>query len=245
MLKISEVELKPTDILTILFALSVGYGLILKVAFFNFIGLPWLVSTLTPTLIFYTTVKVFFQLVIGVAIGIFLAKKFNGVKNANYVFIFLAILLISGIPAFSLKFTDSIFLIRYIDEIISFHFIIYCSYQGYLIENNRILYFYYGGETSGDLKTWFTSSPKFLTFIFFVLLVMSPAYFGSIEAYKVVKHTEFFNNQVVLKNNKSKWYLIEYMGDKVILKSDNKDVLVYKIVDVKEIEKIISNYSVR
>ena len=167
MLKISEVELKPTDILTILFALSVGYGLILKVAFFNFIGLPWLVSTLTPTLIFYTTIKVFFQLVIGVAIGIFLAKNYNGVRNPYYVFVFLVVLLISGIPAFSLSFTNSIFLIKYIDELISFHFILYCSYQGYLIENNRIVYFHYGGEASGDLKNWFTSSPKFLTFIQF------------------------------------------------------------------------------
>ena len=34
------------------------------------------------------------------------------------------------------------------------------------------------------------------------------------------------------------------MGDKAILKSKNKDILVYKIVDIKEIEEIISNHSV-
>lgn len=245
MIKVSLKELDLTDMLTLLFIISVGYGLILKVSFFTSIGLPWVVSVLTPTLIFYTTIKVFFQLIIGVVLGIYLAKYFNGIKNINYIFVLLLILIITGIPAYTIVADKSIFLIRYINWLINFHFIFYCSYQSYLIENDRILYMHYNNQDTRDLKSWFNNSPKFITFIFLVLLVFSPAYFGKIEASKVTKHAEFFNNQVVLTGDKSKWYLIEYLGDKVIIKSDDKEKLVYKIVEVKEIDKIISNYSFR
>jgi len=73
---------------------------------------------------------------------------------------------------------------------------------------------------------------------------MSPTYFGSIEASKVIKNTNFFYSQVKLKNDDSKWYLIEYIGDKAIIKSAQSDKLVYKVVEIKEIDKIISNYPI-
>lgn len=244
MIKFFESEIKLTEILTILFVISVGYGLIVKVAFYNFIGLPWLQSALTPTLIFYTTIIVFFQLLIGVTLGIGLAKRFSGISHPNFILVFLLILIISGIPAFSLKFNDSIFLINSINEILTLHFILYCTYQTYLIENNRVIYSFYEKKPDTDIFGWFNSSPKFIMSLFFILLVMSPTYFGSIEASKVIKNTNFFYNQVKLKNDDSKWYLIEYIGDKAILKSAQSDKLVYKVVEIKEIDKIISNDSI-
>lgn len=244
MLKYFGFEIKLTELISLLFVVSVGYGLIVKVAFYKLIGLPWLSSALTPTLILYTTVLVFFQLLIGIFIGLYLAKKFNGVRNPNYILLFLVILIVSGIPSFSLKFNNSIFLISSINILITLHFIIYCSYQSYLIENNRIVYNQYNNEdSSSDPLGWFNNSPKYNIFLFLVLLFLSPIYFGSIEASKVIKYTHFFYNQIELKNDDSKWYLVDYIGDKAILKNDQSDKLIYKVVEIKEIEKVISNYS--
>lgn len=240
MLNKSLNQLNILELLSILFFISVGYGLILKYSFFSIINLPWLVSTLTPTIIFYTTFKVFFQLLIGVIIGFYIAKKFNAGRNIYYPLIFCFLLLVSGIPSFSLRFIDSFYLLDNINLLINIHFILYCSYQSYLIEDNRILHFTYNKENR-DLRSWMIGSPKFLIFVFSLLSIFSPIYFGSIEASKVLNHANFFYNRVILENDSNVWYLIDYIGDKVLIKKAGKDHHIYKIVEIKEIKNIIAD----
>lgn len=243
MIRISQVELKLSEVLTVLFIFSVGYGLLIKVAFYNFIGLPWLIPFLTPTAILYTTFFIFMQLLLGAALGIYLAKKFRADLNPNYILYFGLFLLISGIPAFFLKFVDSIFLIQPIGFLISLHFTLYCSFQTYLIESNRISFSVFGNNSANELTAWYKSSPIFITFLFFVLLIMMPVYFGSIEASKVLKNTGYFFNQVILKADDSKWFLIENAGEKLIIKKNDPNHVVYKVVEFKDIKELTPHQS--
>lgn len=238
MIRISQVELKLSEVLTVLFIFSVGYGLLIKVAFYNFIGLPWLIPLLNPTVILYTTFYFLMQFLIGAALGMYLAKKFRADLKPNYILYFGLFLFISGIPAFFLKFDDPIFLFQPIGLLISLHFTLYCAFQTYLIESNRISFKIHGNNTETELSAWYKNNPIFITFLFLVLLIMMPMYFGSIEASKVLKNTGFFFNQVVLKTDNSRWYLIENVGDKLIIKKNDQNHIVYKVVEFKDIKEL-------
>ncbi|MDO0888744.1 hypothetical protein NCW36_15555 [Acinetobacter pittii] len=67
---------------------------------------------------------------------------------------------------------------------------------------------------------------------------MQPMYFGKVEAKKILNDKEIYLSKALLKDSIKEWYLIESMGDKVLLIDKRNHI---KIVEYKELDLIQTN----
>lgn len=71
--------------------------------------------------------------------------------------------------------------------------------------------------------------------LFIILMVVTPSWLSKIEQKKIFEKPEIFYSQVSIKNDTRKWFLLEFIGDKALLKLAGND-LIYKYVEYKDIE---------
>lgn len=70
-----------------------------------------------------------------------------------------------------------------------------------------------------------------ITSIYFI----TPALIGNTEAKNIAIKPELFLTLVELKNNLEKWFLVELVNDKALLKKDGAEKI-YKLVEYKDID---------
>ncbi|MDR0068553.1 hypothetical protein RFX60_15005 [Acinetobacter sp. 11520] len=81
------------------------------------------------------------------------------------------------------------------------------------------------------------------SFFLIILFFMQPMFFGKSEASNILKHKETYLSKALLKDSIKDWYLIESMGDKVLLidKKNNIKIVEYKEIDLIQTDKKSNN----
>ncbi len=109
-----------------------------------------------------------------------------------------------------------------------------------IVNENILLY-------SGSLQMQFIKYKKEViyvsSFFLIILFFMQPMYFGKVEAKKILNEKEIYLSKALLKDSIKDWYLIESMGDKVLLidKKNNIKIVEYKEIDLIQTDKKLND----
>ncbi|HGH3125216.1 TPA: hypothetical protein ACJKZ5_000752, partial [Acinetobacter baumannii] len=81
------------------------------------------------------------------------------------------------------------------------------------------------------------------SFFLIILFFMQPMYFGKVEAKKILNEKKIYLSKALLKDSIKDWYLIESMGDKVLLidKKNNIKIVEYKEIDLIQTDKKLND----
>ncbi|HBI9040135.1 TPA: hypothetical protein JI392_RS14085 [Acinetobacter baumannii] len=109
-----------------------------------------------------------------------------------------------------------------------------------IVNENILLY-------SGSLQMQFIKYKKEViyvsSFFLIILFFMQPMYFGKVEAKKILNEKKIYLSKALLKDSIKDWYLIESMGDKVLLidKKNNIKIVEYKEIDLIQTDKKLND----
>ncbi|HAV4442698.1 TPA: hypothetical protein JIR18_12365 [Acinetobacter baumannii] len=221
---------------SILGFIAIGFCIIYKTAYYNTIGVSWLINSLNPQLILISSIRFLFFFTIflslGWIIGQFLSSKKYGTEKFLLTIIVLALLTMPFELFSKYKVISSIFNLIDIDSSILF-----TSFVSFFLGNFLNLSFHNNNKVNKDLSN--SNIKLYFNFFYSIVSISSitifPYYMGSIEAQSIMNNKNK-QNLVSLNDSKEKWFIIELIGDKVILMNlaSNKT----KIVELKEINYI-------
>lgn len=210
------------EYMTISFVVCVGMSLFHKYGFYAAIGVDWFPSLLTPQYLLISFVSYLVPTLIGVLIGGYLGINFN---NTNGYFIFV------------LVFCFIIILNPFVRLFYKYQSLITVGYFG-LIATITLIDVYSRQEKYKHIEP--TSFDKLMGFIpvFVVVSAMVMPYFYGLEQGKNIIQNKSNLNYAVLAD-KTIWRIVESSNDKILLLSD-KEKNTFKIVEYKDIDKIIT-----
>lgn len=222
-------ELGTIELLTVLSFLAIGFGFNYKVNFYHVLGVEWFIGVLPTNFILITTFKCILASVVGCIIGYFLAKKVP--KNNIFLTIILPTILIAIILTITGIYLDWILALlgyRSIIFLFSIFFTIFFSYTTFVtIEFNKI---------EDQLKNKSNQIVRPFIWVFIVIYYfVIPAKIGEIEAKSILLTPDTSLSFVKLKDDLNGWYLIEFVGDKALIKKKGSEK-VYKLVEYKDID---------
>lgn len=236
-----------TEVLTILFVLSVGVSVSYKYGFYKALGVEWYIGNFTPQQLFISSLGLAIASLFGLFFGTWLGHKIQ--KGACLFIVFLQVGLsflitklngeidIKSIPleflALLINFNISLWyqaalkedrfetqLRAYVEEIVFSNKYLLCI---------KKLYFTLLRKVSLILKH--------SIFLMFCLYLMFSPYFLGYGKGKQLLRSNDSAVFVQLKNGQKDWILIDINGDKVLLMKKSKDVI-FKILEYKEVEEI-------
>ncbi len=222
-------ELGTIELFSVLSFLAIGFGFIYKASFYYVLGVEWFIGVLPTNFILITTFKCILASILGGVIGYFLAKKVP--KNSIFLTIFLPgifMVIILAITGIYLDWMLTIFNYRLILFPFSVLSTIFFSYMTIVtIELNRI---------EDQLKN--ASTQRIRPFIWFLITVyyfVIPAKIGEVEAKSILLTPETSLSSVKLKGDFAEWYLIEFIGDKALIKKKSSESI-YKFIEYNDID---------
>nr|EKU0759735.1 hypothetical protein [Acinetobacter baumannii] len=253
--KFKQIQFSPLELISAISFIGLCYCLFYKYFFYKTLGIPWFITNLSPQYIFFASLKLLIiaiaNLIIGLIIG-FWGSKFISERSKIgpspillfsmifYFFIFTAFKSILPEYIFSFKTSDILF------SYLCFNFGGYAglflhqiTLKDYFINDNFAIFRLIFKIKLNDYKRIISIFSSFFLIIFFII---QPIYFGQTEASKILKHKELYLNKVLLKDTIKDWYLIESMGDKVLL-IDRKNNI--KIVEYKELDFIQTDQQIK
>lgn len=221
---------------SILGFVAIGFCIIYKTAYYNTIGVSWLINSLNPQLILISSIRFLFFftifLCLGWIIGQFLNSKKYGTEKFLLIIITFALLTMPFELFTKYKFISYIFNLIDIDSSILF-----TSFVSFYLGSLLNLSFHNNNKVNKDLSN--SNIKLYFNFFYSIISISSitilPYYIGAIEA-QTIMNNKNKQNLVSLSDSKEKWFIIELIGDKVILMNleSNKT----KIVELKEINYI-------
>lgn len=249
--KFKQVQFSLLELLSIISFLGLCYCLFYKYHFYNTLGIPWFITNLSPQYVFFASLKLIIFATILLSIGYFIGFFFS--KYAyKVVRVGSAPLILVSIFAYFILFLifqnslpEYIFSIKSSDLLVSYLFantgvFLGAFYQQFtvnedIVNENILLY-------RGSIQMQFIKYKKEViyvsSFFLIILFFMQPMYFGKVEAKKILNEKEIYLSKALLKDSIKEWYLIESMGDKVLLIDKKNNI---KIVEYKELDFIQTN----
>ncbi|WP_368678430.1 hypothetical protein [Acinetobacter lactucae] len=255
--KISRVELSLIEIFSILTFIGLGYCLIYKYTFYQKLGIPEFITNLTPQFLFLTSLKLLFIGIYSIIIGIIygyiitkLMKIFPPLKLSSHnisiptigtilVFLIPYLFFENKIPEYLMDFKTS--------DIFYSYFITICTSLvvmnfKYYLDIKRI-------SQNESLPKNLMITPKkvfkfkmelaiILVFTTVIIYFFQPYYFGTKEAKNILYKKEETLNKILLKETIKDWYLIESMGEKLIIIDKKNNI---KIIEYKDLDFIQTN----
>ncbi|HEE6562263.1 hypothetical protein JDA50_19760 [Acinetobacter pittii] len=250
--KISRIELSLIEIFSILTFIGLGYCLIYKYTFYQKLGIPGFITNLTPQFLFLTSLKLLFigifSIIIGILYGYIISKIMKvfpplrlsshniSIPTIGTILVFLIPYLIfeNKIPEYLMDFkTSDIFYSYFISICTS---LVVMNFNLYLdIKRNSL-------TPKADFKFKIELS-IILAFTVGLIYFYQPYYFGSKEAKNILYRKEETLNKILLKDTIKDWYLIESMGEKLIIidKKNNIKIIEYKDLDFIKTERKLHN----
>jgi len=219
-----KIKLKFSEILelfSLAFIFSIGISSFYKYIYYNELGIPWYIYSLTPQYIFTSTLPLLFVMILGILVSIYI----NSTKSE---------ILINFVP----------FLGMFIYILIIFIFKTFLNiYITFFIFN--ILIFTSGIDIYNSSKkfSYNLNFKKKLEIYCFVFVLVSLFIFTALTATNasiLVGSKDNKLNPVVLKSKEEGWYMLEMNGDKVLL-IKNDIYKKFKIIEYKEIIEIQGN----
>jgi len=219
-----KIKLKFSEILelfSLAFIFSIGISSFYKYIYYNELGIPWYIYSLTPQYIFTSTLPLLFVMILGILVSIYI----NSTKSE---------ILINFVP----------FLGMFIYILIIFIFKTFLNiYITFFIFN--ILIFTSGIDIYNICKkfSYNLNFKKKLEIYSFVFVLVSLFIFTALTATNasiLVGSKDNKLNPVVLKSKEEGWYMLEMNGDKVLL-IKNDIYKKFKIIEYKEIIEIQGN----
>lgn len=246
--KFKSLQFSILELLSLLSFIGLCYCLFYKYHFYNMLGIPWFITNLSPQFIFFASLKLIIiasiYLIFGFLVGILSIKFANRVVKVgsaplillSLIFYFIIFLFFQyRLPEYILSFKTADFLFSYL--CLNFGTYLGAFYQQFTVKEeliNEDILLYNGGLQRKFIK--YKKQINFTSSIFLIILfLMQPMFFGKSEASKILKHKETYLNKAILKDSKTDWYLIESMGDKVLLIDKKNNI---KIVEYKELDFI-------
>jgi hypothetical protein len=218
------------EVFSFLSIIGVGYAFIYKFSYFYSLGVPWYLNNISPLSIIISSMIFISVSILGVLIGFFLGSigvylddRFNSLSGTLVLFLFLLISALLSIPIY-----DLFNLSKYFDFYL-INLILFMTLAGFISTINIKLLL--GIDLiKENIRLYTIIGPIAIFFVTIAFL------YGNFEAQKATNNPNKSLNTVVLNNDMNKWYLIDYMGDKVlIMKEGEKGV--FKIVEYKEIKQ--------
>lgn len=253
------------EAITLISFIVLGYLGIYRYSFYNTLGILWYLNSITPIQILISSFKILLILVVAglVSISIFrLSTLFKSYREnfLNIIFIFLfafwfVLLLIENGGFYSDIFNDfnkKIIIITSVLHYIVTFFIIRKILRVINSMNKRVVtvdkIFIPDKILTPKLILKKVENEKRESIVFFslmmaVLIIITPANIGHKEALDLLKNRESTLNLVKIKSNEDSWYLMEKIGDKLLLikKKSHKDLNnEFKLIEYKEVEKIVA-----
>lgn len=249
--KFKSIQFSILELLSLLSFIGLCYCLFYKYHFYNTLGIPWFITNLSPQFIFFASLKLIIlasiYLIFGFLSGILFIKFANRVLKVGSAPLILLSLIVYFIiflffqyrlPEYILTIKTTDFLFTYL--CLNFGIYLGAFYQQFTVKEDTInedILLYNGGIQRNFIK--YKKQINYASSIFLIILfLMQPMFFGKSEASKIIKHKETYLSKAILKDSIKEWYLIESMGDKVLL-IDNKNNI--KIVEYKELDFIQTN----
>lgn len=214
------------ELITVSFFFAIGYSILYKYSFYKTLGIDWYVYSLTPNYIVFSSVKMLFNLLVGVLLGIFLFRNMNSSGRLVLSAIFMFILLLLNLLFFKIYPEVSVFSRKEISIFLMGVALIN------LLKYTLTLYKKYPFDSFAKFISAF-----YLVFLF-VIIILIPASLGKSEA-KYVKENLGTLDDVELNNEKIMWRILELNNDKLMLITETKEnKLAFKIVEYKDVKII-------
>lgn len=264
--KLSKLQLSLVEIISLLTFISLGNCLLYKFIFYKKLGISWFITNLTPQFLFLSSFKFLFISIFGLIIGCLIGYL---VGNRTPVFPFLHSkpMVISSIFSllllfllFQEKIPEEIYSVR-TSEAFFIYFNILCGFfstffYAQILANKRFFYksyFKYIAEMDTERRKNLQEkidekvslnqkdATYFTLFLVIAIYLIQPLYYGSFDAKKIIKNKEKYLNKALLKDTIKDWYIIETMGDKVLLidKKNNIKIVEYKELDFIQTDELI------
>lgn len=213
------------EFLTLVFFIGIAYAYLNKITLYEALGISWLIGSLAPNYVLISSLGFIFSTFIGACIGFTLPiKRLFGITNFIVGSIFISLFLL-------LTYFD--FLSGYLGKNYNFLALAFwCLVCTYCVGGTKFnIEMHCSTKSMGGKPVPIAWSIS----LFIILMVVTPSWLSKIEQKKIFEKPEIFYSQVSIKNDTRKWFLLEFIGDKALLKLAGND-LIYKYVEYKDIE---------
>ena len=237
-LKISEnFNLTLFECITLLYFICLAFAYWIKILVFQELNLAWVVGNLSPIYIIVFSVQILVSVTLGGIIASFIPN--TSAFGASFFTLFLAF--VYSVVLYFLYFDLAQFFGKYKDHLINFLVLLMTTFY---VLNFKIHQNLAEQNISYDKNEKAFLSSKNSIRIGYIICVIGfftiPSLISKFETDKIIKRPDLFFSVVQMKDNKDKWYLIEMIGDKALLKLDSNTEK-YKLVEYKDIEMISTN----
>lgn len=216
------------ELLTVISTLSIGYLLIYKYTFYYYLGIPWFSTSLTPSYILFSSFGVMILSIFGLLIAYALSSVFRTKKMM--LSLYLLMVCICFLFVFYLKKSyPDIF-----KQFFSVTLFVFYAITLFSLQNVYKLKMISSNSTAAK-----TIHKKFILAMASTISIFMygafPFYFGVQEAKNIMENKSNLATITNLKGSKEKWFLVEFMNDKVLLMKPNSE---FKLVEYKDLETI-------
>lgn len=208
--------------MTISFVVCVGMSLFHKYGFYAAIGVDWYPSLLTPQYLLISFVNYLVPTSIGVVIGGYVGINFNAkIAHINFVLCLCFIIILNP---FMKLFSN-------------YQALISVGYFGLITSLTLIEVYFRQENNKGTKPTILDKLMGVIPVIVVVFAVVMPYFYGLEEGKNTIQNKRNLNYAILV--DKTIWRIVESSNDKILLLSD-KEKNTFKIVEYKDIDKIIT-----
>jgi hypothetical protein len=254
---------------TIISFVVIGYFLIYKTAIYSTLGISWYISNISPLQVVFGSIKLIFIIItsfVCIFILLVMLKKifsnvFTILLSQIVLMVFFLFLFIYSmfVDYFRWSFLENFLKYESLDQFalflivsmsLNFYFEVLDADYNFnnefgryhveskfieLIQSNRTI------KVEDEIKSIINDYNKFPSFKFvlvlFLLTLVAGWFSGFLEAKRISNNYDY--NVVTIKNDNKEWFVVDYVGDKVLLIQKTDELAkknIFKIVEYKEVE---------
>lgn len=250
--KINHIQINLYEILIVLVFIALGYCLFYKYAFYKTLDIPWFITNITPQFLFLTSLKVIFTGIVFFILGYIIGKIGKNTKVRKAIFYFFAtVFIIFTSTLIFLFFTKnnndlSILNLQYFDFlnayfVSNFGYLTSLAFRQYNLKLKKLNL----GSTiihkNQEIEERLLKEKLYKYLItmsglsIFSAYCLQPISLGANEANYLLTFKKEYMNESKIKGSNDIWYLIEVMGDKVLLINSTNKI---KIIEYKDLDFI-------
>jgi len=224
-------EFSLIEALTIILFAAIGYGFIYKINLYSQLGISWFLGSLSTSYVFFTSLKFILSSVLGISIGFLITKNIPEKYLLRIIFILLLLVFLLG-ALILFKFELLIYHLGFKSSYIPLFFYgLLTTYYIVVLNHNLII--------KSNLENLNLVQAGKVPTIVWVMIIsiyfITPALIGNTEAKNIAIKPELILTLVKLKDNSEKWFLVELLNDKALIKKEGVEKI-YKLVDYKDID---------
>lgn len=255
------------EALTIFFFITLGYLFIYRYSYYNTLGIPWYITSITPSQVLTGSFKVFLNLFVGGMLSLIVIKLsnfFNSYKELvlllfmSLLWVVWSVFVFGGDLVFS-KSLESFFerselsitsLLNYSLILLMLRMVIRLNNRlgkgkAIIVDSLIIPDNIFTPKSVLDKEQRIISEKIILNYIsILVVVVLTPVSMANKDAVYLLENRKKALNLVILKGDKDRWFLMEMTGDKVLLIKENQVNNVkneYKLIEYKEVKTILAS----